>query len=106
MNLIIGKTNQDVVNRFHVPIEWLGDKSVHLFIASSMWDTLYVDVTDDIPCDVLKYVVTRCRDIKVVLPEDLTEHSVELLCELYPDKSGSIRKAYTFKRSVADVLYS
>ena len=41
MNLIIGKTSQDVANRFHVPIEWLGDKSVHLFIASSMWDTLF-----------------------------------------------------------------
>lgn len=106
MNLRIGKIKTEDMSEFFVPFDWLQSKAVHLFIASNIWDTLFVEVSDDIPSDTMKYIRLRCKNIKVVLPENITAQSVNVLCELYPDKSGSIRKAYTLGRSIPDVLYS
>lgn len=83
----------------------LCDKPVHLFIASNIWEKLVVEISDDIPADVLKYVILRCKNREAILPaRKLSSHEVGLLCEMYPEKSGLIRKAAMLGRDLASVI--
>ena len=83
---------------------WLEDKGTHLFIASNIWDKLHVDICEEIPEKVLRYVITKCKAVEVTLPENLSEKDVTLLCELYPEKEGQIRKAAMLNRDVSVYL--
>lgn len=79
----------------------LQDKAVHLFIASNEWDLLDIKLTEDIPEDILKYVVTRCKAVKVRVDAS-TKHCMHLLCELYPDSAGKIRKNYMLGKNLLE----
>lgn len=105
MNLYIGNTVQSEVDSMWLPYSLLTDKAVHLFIASNVWDTLTVEVSEDIPAGVLKYVILKCNEKKVVLPErDLSAKEVGLICEMFPDKAGGIRRAYMAGRPLIDLI--
>lgn len=78
--------------------------STHLFIASHTWDKLNIELDDTIADDVLKYVRNVCKEINVILPDVVTDHTVSLLCELYPDKAGRIRKYRMMKRDLMEAI--
>lgn len=95
--------NREVADKdtYVVPYRWLNDKSVHLYIASCKWDKLVVDLSEEIPDNCLKYVRLKCNEVIVNLPDrKLTAGELELLCELYEDKAGTIRKAYMLGRDL------
>lgn len=99
--------NQEVTDKdtYVVPYRWLNDKSVHLYIASCKWDKLVVDLSEEIPDNCLKYVRLKCNEVIVNLPDrKLTAGELELLCELYEDKAGTIRKAYMLGRDLKTAL--
>lgn len=77
---------------------------VHLFIASNKWDELQVDLSDDMPLDVFKFMVGVCSKVSVTLPPTITDKTVKLLVELYPEKSGTIRKAYMSGGNIKELL--
>lgn len=105
MNLLISNTRSTDSNTYTAYPIWLTDKPVHLFLASQIWESLTVELTDDIPTDVLKYLAPKCKDIHVTLTdEQVTQHGVKLLCELYPDKAGAIRKAAMLGRDLTSVV--
>lgn len=88
----------------HLPPNSLKQKGTHLFIKSHEWNTLYIDVTEDIPMGCLKYVCEYFQSVKADVPNGLNDHVVELLAELYPNLSGKIRKAYLFGGDVRELL--
>lgn len=105
MNLYIGNTVQSDTDSMWLPYSLLTDKAVHLFIASNVWDTLTVEVSEDIPAGVLKYMILKCTEKKVILPEHaLSAKEVGLICEMFPDKAGGIRRAHMAGRSVTELL--
>lgn len=91
-------------NTYTLKPNLLQDKAVHLFIASNEWELLDIKLTDDIPQDTLKYVITKCKDVKVRKCSTINKHTMHLLCELYPDKAGIIRKNFMLGRDVWEVL--
>lgn len=104
MNLHIGK-GVESGDCMTLPYNLLEDKAVHLFVASSMWDTLSVEIDEQIPEGVLKYMILKCKDKEAVLPDrPLSQKELLLLCEMYPDKAGSIRRAHLLNRPIAEVL--
>ena len=88
----------------HLSPEYLKQNGTHLFIKSHEWGTIHVDVTEDIPMGCLKHISDCGQRLDVNVPTALTDHTVELLAELYPDLSGKIRKAYLFGGDVREVL--
>ena len=84
----------------------LSMKSTHLFIASYAWESIYIELEDTIPEGYLKGFNMLSKDIKVNLPETITDKTLHLLTELYPDKAGALRRAYMQKRDMKEVLFT
>lgn len=90
---------------FCVPYLWLQNKSVHLFLACNKWDKLEVVMSEDIPDNVLKYVILKCGEREVFMPSgEVSKRVVNLICEIFPEKAGSIRKAAMLGRDISSVL--
>lgn len=105
MRLSIGSDRLIDNDSMYIPYSLLGDKAVHLFIASSMWDTLVVEIDEKIPEGVLKYMILKCNDKKAILPDrKFTQKELALVCEMYPEKAGSVRRAYMLERPIAELL--
>lgn len=79
-------------------------KSTHLFIASNAWESITIDVNDEIPAGSLKCIPMACSNIKVQLPETVTDKTIVLLTELYPDLAGKLRRYFMMGRSIKEVL--
>ena len=108
MNLIIGdiSSKPDVISgkEYFLPIESLRLNATHIFIASNHWEELHITLTDDIPLNVLKYVRMAVERVVVLMPTVQTEHTMELMCELYPEKSGKIHKAFMLHKDMKGVV--
>ena len=106
MRLLVARDyNKDMVDdECHLATHFLQLKATHLFIASYKWDYICIEIDDCIPEGYLRYLPIVCSNIQVKLPETLTEHTMALLTEVYPDKAGVIRKAYMLNQSMKGAL--
>lgn len=103
--MIVKKQVKDLVNNTQcLSTDMLSIKSTHLFIASNKWDEIVVEVIDDIPMNTLKWIGSICQNVKVILPDTITEKTLHLLIELYPTKSGLLRKNYLQGSNIREVL--
>lgn len=89
---------------YFISTSFLKAKATHFFIASNKWDFIFIEMEDSIPEGYLKSMHLVCPNIKVNLPDIVTDTTVRLLAELYPDKSGAIRKAYLTGGKLVEVL--
>lgn len=106
MKLEIKKTYQPAFdeNLCQIGISMLQMKAVHLFIASNKWDVIEVEVCDEIPEGSLRFLRIVCSDIKVTLPEEITDKALRALIDIYPEKAGLLRKQYFAGKSIKEVL--
>ncbi len=74
--------------------EDLNLNSAHAVVASQVWDECYIDVDECIQEGKLRYMHEKCRAIYARFPTTTSRHQMVLLTELYPDLTGTIRKAY------------
>ena len=79
-------------------------KSTHLFINSNAWDSIMIDLDDSIPEGCLCNLSLICSNIKVNLPETVTDVTLRLLCELFPTKAGALRRTYMAGGNLKEVL--
>lgn len=93
-----------VLDTVRLDVKQLQNTATHLYIASNHWDNMYIELDEDIPCDVLKYVCRQSDKVEVSYPSNISEHVLKLLCEVYPEKSGLIRKYYMLKKDLREVL--
>lgn len=89
---------------YRVSIEYLAHKGTHLYIASQQWDELICELTEDIPLETLKYVRRKVNKLNVTFDDSHSKHIMLLLTELYPEKSGAIRKQFMLGRDLHEVL--
>ena len=76
---------------FCIKAALLNDNGTHLFIASNKWDTIYVDLCEELPVGKLEFLPMVCSNIKVHKCSFMSKF-IDQLIELFPDKSGSLRK--------------
>jgi len=79
-------------------------KATHLFIASNAWERINIELEDTIPEGYLRSLSLVSQDIKVNLPENITDKTLHLLTELYPSKAGTLRRCYMQGRDLREVL--
>ena len=91
-------------NNYKLSADMLNIKSTHLFIASNVWDKITVELDDCIQQDNLKCIPMACKDVKVVLPDTISAHTIQQLTELFPDKAGIIRKTFMQSGDLKGVL--
>ena len=84
--------------------ELLKLKGTHVFIASKKWDEIRIELTEDIPLGSLKYIPKQAGSIHVSLPEAKTAHIMQLCTELFPERSGTIRKTFLSKGDIPSEL--
>lgn len=105
MILQISDVKSEEVDVMTIGYELLSDQPVHLFIASNIWEKLTVKLSEDIPLGVLKYIILRCKEKEVILPtRRLSSKEISLLCEMYPDKAGLLRKMDMLGRDVSSLV--
>lgn len=106
MRLLISSSYESsfVEDECHLKTSMLQMKATHLFIASNVWESIVLDIEDTIPEGCLRSLNLVSDNIKVRLPEDVTEKTIHLLTELYPSLSGKIRRLYMCGQSVKGVL--
>lgn len=111
MKLLISKEfdKEMVDDTCKLSTSMLSVKSTHLFIASNSWDSMIIELDDSIPEGILRRLNTVCKDIKVKVPTKITDTTLRLLTELYPEKSGALRRVYmqggNVKGVLTDVIY-
>lgn len=94
----------DALTVTHLFPNSLKENGTHLFIKSHEWDEIVIDLTTDIPKGCLKYVGTCTKKLTVNVPGEIDTHIVQLLSEVYPDLSGTIRKTFLFGGDVRALL--
>lgn len=101
MNLYVSKQIQDGVTIHPDFVSlWLFKAAV----INEEWDSLFIELSNDMPRNVLKQISGKFNHIAVQLPEDITHYTVNLLCELYPSKESNIRKSFYTGEGVENVL--
>jgi hypothetical protein len=97
MRLLISDTDsktEGLTETIRISPSALGRTATHLFIASTRWDSIHVDIVQEIPRHVLNKVQTRSQNITCSIRTRVTEHSVGLLIDLFPSLEGKIRKSF------------
>ena len=87
-----------------ISADMLNFSTTHMFIASNVWESCIVEISDKIPAGSLKFLPGVCTDIKVKLPENVTEHQMRLLADLFPNLSGTIRKNFMLGKHLGGVV--
>lgn len=80
-------------------------KATHLFIASNSWDSIRIELDENVPAEMIKSLKPICNDIKVKLPEKSDEHILAILVELCPDKAGLLRRTYMKGGNLREVIW-
>ena len=89
---------------YTISVDYLNHIATHLYLASQQWDSLYCELSDSIPLGCLKNIRTKVKDVTVKIPDNETKKTMQLLAELYPEKSGTLRKQFMLGRSLKEVL--
>lgn len=106
MNLYISDQPGDPITGTQIHPNLLNNRAAHLVIASVKWQEAWVDVVDEISEGCLTHLNEKCNVIHARVPDHPSRHQMVLLCELYPDLAGSIRKAFMKGESVNAILPS
>lgn len=79
------------------------ERGTHLFIASHKWDSVYVELHPELRADALHYLPTVTEKVQVYCDGKLEDY-MQCLVELFPSKSGAIRKAVMQRQDLSSVL--
>ena len=106
MKLLIQEnvTNRHIDDTYSLAIEALKFKATHMFIASSIWDSIYIYVNDHIDAEDVKYLHSICDNIYCVLPTTVNDKVLAVLCSIYPDLAGELRLAYMLSKDLSTIL--
>lgn len=106
MNLSITEVYDKTFDKdtYHLSTDMLQSTNTHLFIASYMWDNVHIQLNNKIPEGYLRCIKTVSKQVTVKLPAEVTETTLHQLIELYPDKSGALRRCYMQKLGFGEVL--
>lgn len=91
-------------NNMVLKADMLKEKGTHLFIASNKWETIYVELHEGLEPWYLHFLPGCSNNIQVIGQEDTLNAYMQVLIELYPDKSGAIRRAVMQKQSILSVI--
>lgn len=84
--------------------DMLKEKGTHLFLASYSWDKITVELFDGLESWYLHFLPSVCKNIHVIAHDSDLAPYVKCLTELFPDKSGVIRRVIMQKQPLAPVL--
>lgn len=84
--------------------DMLKEKGTHLFLASYTWDQINVELHDGLESWYLHFLPSVCKNIHVIVHKDDLAQYVQCLTELYPAKSGAIRRAVMQKQPLLPIL--
>lgn len=104
MNLYITSNPVPSLQGVVVTTEQIGLPLAHLSIASRAWDKIFVSVDECIPEGSLRFLPTKCKEIRVQCPAHPSIHQLHLLVELYPQLDGKLRKAYMKGDDIRELL--
>jgi len=93
-------------NAFTIDPEMLKFKAVHLFIASHNWEQIEIHLSNRVDPEDIKYLHLVSDNIKTIIPKDSKQDVLRCLCNIYPDKAGSLRQAYMCNSSLDRVVTS
>lgn len=104
MNLYIARRDTQALTGIKFDPSMLAANNAHLVIASRMWDKCFIELLEDIPEGVLKFLPEKVQTFAIDVPEHPSLHQLHLICELMPEKEGTLRKLYMKGESIYEVL--
>lgn len=96
MKLYILREDQQLTDPsiFKVNAKHLLLNGTHVFLASQEWDSIYIELCEDIPSGFLSAIHKIAKNITLDIPEKQTKKVLDLLLEYYPNIKGKLRRAY------------
>lgn len=89
-----------------IPVAWLSSNATHLYLASNTWDSLYIELTAQVPKGFLPYLLKKVSgEITCIIKED-SKVVLDLLVELYPEKAPEFRKQFLCHKPLEEVLHA
>lgn len=107
MKLLIRKERKPEFGNdtYYLSTDMLEMKAVHMFIAYHKWETIDIELSDEIPGGYLRFFNKVCSDIRVLRTSVCSaENLTKQLSELFPELGGKIRKAYFTGKDVWEVI--
>ncbi|MDR1523180.1 MAG: hypothetical protein LBS29_04450 [Endomicrobium sp.] len=93
MNLYITREDKGgPYEGLHIVTKTLKQATAKWMVLSTRWDSVFIELDDSIPLQLLSFLSVMCSDIKVKVKEDCSSKELELLCELFPEKKGLMLK--------------
>ena len=95
--MILRLTNKEVEPRMDtvvIKLSELTNRAIHPYIATTNWEKVYCDLSDDTPKGILKQVVYRHKVTPVFDTESENMCIMQLLCEIYPDNAARLRQSF------------
>lgn len=79
-------------------------KATHMFIASHRWDSISIELSDNLNEEDVKYLPKASENVYCRLPSTINEKMLSLLCSVYPDKAGQLRLNYMLQKDITIFL--
>lgn len=87
-----------------ISADMLRSPATHLFISSNDWDSITVEICKELPDNALEYIQFLSPNKEVKLLDPLDDRLLKMLLALFPEKGGSIRRAYMSGKGMDEVI--
>ncbi len=103
--MVLWITDRDIpdsITNYKIDFRSFASKEYHPFIATTKWEAVNIDITDNTPRGIIKQLVSLAVINPIYDVDNLTMKKVQLLCEIYPDEAAKI--LYYYKKGEYEEL--
>lgn len=104
--LMLPRAEQSKRLDFNICDKHLLDRRVNLFIASQKWETLELHMQESMNFSVIPLIANKCNKVNITFLSEVGDNMLQALCELYPDKIGTLRRSYMLKKDIRAIVGS
>ena len=96
---ITNKPDNADLDAYTVSLSDFKSGEIHPFLATTKWEKIYVELCEDTPAGILRQVFFSAPIIPIYDRDNITNRVMLLLCEIYRNKAGELRKLYVQDRT-------
>lgn len=78
----------------------------HFLIQSYYWNSILIEATEPLTIQGLQHIHNCTSTVRLKMTEEVANSSLNVLCDLYPDKAPELRRARMSNKNLLDVIYS
>jgi hypothetical protein len=102
--LMLPRSEQVTRKDFTICDKHLVDRGMHLFIASQRWEELIINIHPTIDTRFILPIASKAKKVTLKFHGAVNDNILNLVCGLYPDKTGKLRRYFMLGKDISEVL--